>query len=159
MIRVSYLIKDYMRKDIVTIDAEASAVVASKTMMDNNIGYLIVLKNNQSAGIVTERDLVLKVMAKEREASKIKISDIMSTPLITIDPDTSVEDAVNTMVKHSIRRLPVVRDTILYGVFTLRNLALHFNEYEDEVVRHIIKSIKAILQDETRSKAVSQYWV
>ena len=141
-----------------TIDAEASTVVVQKTMMDNSIGHLIVLKNDQPVGIVTKQDLILKVMAKERELSKSKVSDIMSTPLITIDPDASVEDAVNAMVKHGVQRLPVVRDSIMYGIFTVWDLAQHFNEYEDEVVRHIIESIKAIIGDESSPKAINQFW-
>ena len=141
---MSYRIKDYMRKNIITVDAEASASTASKTMMENIVGYLIVLQNDQPAGIVTERDLVLKVMAKEREPLKVKVSEVMSTPLVTIDPDASVEDAVKTMVEHGIRRLPVVREGIIYGIFTARDLARHFNEYEDRVTKDIIRSMSMI---------------
>ena len=127
-----------------TVDAEASAVIASKTMMENNVGYLIVLKNDQPAGIVTEKDLVVKVMAKEIEPSKIKVYEVMSTPMITIDPDATVEDAVITMAEHGIRRLPVVRDGILYGIFTSRDLAKHFKEYEDRVTQNIVRSMATL---------------
>ena len=141
---MSYLIKDYMIKEIATIDVENSAAEASKMMLDKVVGYLIVLENGQPAGIVTEKDLVLKVMAKEKEPSKVKASEIMSTPLITIDPDATVEDAVKTMVQHGIRRLPVVRDSIIYGMFTSRDLAKHFNEYEDRITKDIIRSMSMV---------------
>ena len=130
---MSFQIKNYMRKDIATIDVEYTAAEASKMMMDKVIGYLIVLERGKPTGIVTERDLVLKIMAKQKDPLKVKVSEIMSTPLVTIDPDTTLEDAVSTMVKHGIRRLPVVRQDILYGVFTARDLAKHFNEYENRV--------------------------
>ena len=134
-----YLVKDYMRKDIATVDIETSAVEVSKIMSKKNVGYLIVLDKGQPAGIVTERDLVQKVMAKEKNQSKTVVREFLSTPLITVDPDATVEEAVKTMAKCGVRRLPVVRNNIIYGMFTARDLAKHFNEYEDSVSRDIIK--------------------
>jgi CBS domain-containing protein len=136
---MSYRIKDYMRKDIVLVNVEASAVEASKLMMEKNIGYLIVCEKSQPIGIVTERDLILKVMAREKDPSKVEVREIMSAPLISIDLDATVEEAVRTMAEHGIRRLPVVRGNIIYGMFTARDLAKHFNEYEESVSRDIIR--------------------
>lgn len=130
---MSYRIKDYMRRDIAKVDVESSAVDASKLMPEKSVGYLIALKNDQPVDIVTERDL-----------SKTKVSEFMSAPLITIDVDASLEDAVKTMLEHGIRRLPVVRGSIIYGMFTARDLAKHFNEYEDRVTRDIIRGIAFI---------------
>ena len=59
--------------------------------------------------MITERDLVQKVMAGEMDPSKVKVSEVMSTPLITVDPDATLEDGVNLMAKHGIQGLPVVR--------------------------------------------------
>jgi len=134
-----YRIKDYMRSDIATVDVGDSALAVSKVMLEKGVGQIIVLEKAQPAGIVTERDLVLKVMAKEREASNVKVSEVMSAPVITIDPDASLEEAVKIMAEHGIRRLPVVRDHIIYGIFTSRDLAKHFNEYEDRVARDIVR--------------------
>lgn len=141
---MSYKIKDYMSKEIFSVGSEASIVVAAKKMAEKNTGYLIVLKNDQPAGIVTENGLVLKVMSLEKEPSKVKVSEVMSTPLITVDPDDSIEDAVKIMVSNGIRRLPVVKDSIIYGIFTSKDLAQHFNEYEDLVTRDIIKHMSII---------------
>lgn len=135
-----YLVRNYMRKDVPTVDVGASAVEASKIMMEKRLGYLIVLEKAQPTGIVTESDLVQKVMAKEKEPSKVKVSEVMSVPLITVDPDATVEDAVRTMAENRIRRLPVVRDNAICGAFTARDLAKHFNKYEDRVLRDIIRS-------------------
>jgi CBS domain-containing protein len=109
---MSYRVKNFMRSEIVTIDVEASAFEASKIMAEKGIGYLIALKKCQPIGIVTERDLVQKVMANKKDPSKVKVSEFMSTPLITIDPDASIGDAASTMAEKGIRRLPVVRDNI-----------------------------------------------
>jgi len=137
---MSYRVKDYMSRDIMTINDGASALEASRLMAERGIGYLIVLENAQPTGMVTERDLVMKIMAKEREPSGVKVSEFMSAPLITIDLNASVEDAVNTMAKHRIRRLPVVLGDVIYGVFTTRDLTKHFSKYQDRVMRDIINA-------------------
>jgi CBS domain-containing protein len=129
-----------MSKEIATVEVGASAAEAPKLMAGKRVGYLIALDKAQPVGIVTERDLVMKVMAKDKDPSKVKISEIMSAPLITIDLDATVEEAVKTMAKHGIRRLPVVRDNVIYGVFTTRDLTKHFSEYEDRVTRDIISA-------------------
>ena len=138
-IEMSYLVKEYMRKDVPTIDSDASALQASKLMVEKTVGHLIVLHNAKPAGIITERDLVSKLLAREKDPSKTKTSQLMSTPLITVDPDASVEEAVRTMVRHKVRRLAVVRGGIIYGMFTARDLAKNFNDYEDRVTKDIIK--------------------
>jgi CBS domain-containing protein len=132
-------VKDYMRKDISTISTEASAIEASKIMSTNKVGYLIALEGGRPAGIVTEKDLVLKVMAADKNPKEAKISDFMSSPLVTIDPDKSIEEAVETMKKHGFRRLPVVKNNIIYGIFTVRDLVDHFDEFEDRLTRDLFR--------------------
>lgn len=139
-----YSIANYMRKDFATVYVGDSAFETSKVMMEKSLGYAIVLDEGKPVGIVTERDLVLKVMAQGKNPSSVKASEIMSTPLITIDPDASLEEAVKIMVKNGIRRLAVVRGGIIYGMFTARDLARHFNEYEDRLTRDIIRSMSSI---------------
>lgn len=138
---MSYKVKDYMTKDVVTINAEDSAFEASKTMTADKRGYLVVLKKGQPFGIITEKDLVRKVMAKGADPSKVKISEVTSAPLITVDPDASIEDAVKIMAENGIRRLPVMRTGILYGMFGGRELAIHFNEYEDKLTRDMMRGM------------------
>jgi len=130
-----------MRQDIVKADMGTSVFEASKIMLEKDIGYLIVLEKDKPVGIVTVRDLALQVIAKARDPQKVKISEIMSSPLVTIDPDSDVQEAVETMIKSGIRTLAVVRDGVLYGTFGARDLASHFNEYSEIVTRDIIKSM------------------
>ena len=133
------IVKNYMRKDISTISTEASATEASKTMSTNKTGYIIALEKGRPVGIVTERDLVLKVMALDKNPKNTMVSDCMSSPLVTIDPDKSVEEAVETMKKHGFRRLPVVKNNIIYGIFTARDLVEHFEEFEDKLTRDLVR--------------------
>lgn len=128
-----------MRKNISTISTEASATEASKTMSTNKTGYIIALEKGRPVGIVTERDLVLKVMALDKNPKNTVVSDCMSSPLITIDPDKSIEEAVETMKKHGFRRLPVVKNNIIYGIFTARDLVEHFEEFEDKLTRDLVR--------------------
>ena len=135
---MSYHIKDYMSKDVVTIEMSESALAASKLMTEKEIGYIIVVSNSKPTGMITERDLVMRIMAKEKDPSKVKVSEVMSAPLITIDLNASVEDAVNMMAKYKIRRLPVVGENRIYGVFTTRDLTKNFSKYEDRVTRDLV---------------------
>ena len=136
---MTFRVKDYMDKSLSTIHAEASVFEASKMMTEDKRGYLIVLERDQVSGIVTEKDLVRKVMAKGVDPVKVKISEVMSTPLLVVDPDETIENAVKTMAENKVRRLPVMRTGILYGMFGDRELALHFNEYEDMITRDMLK--------------------
>ena len=128
-----------MRKEISTISTEASATEASKTMLTGKVGYIIVLDKGRPAGIVTEKDLVLKIMATDKNPNNTKVSLCMSSPLVTIEPDKSIEEAVETMKKHGFRRLPVVKNNIIYGIFTARDLVEHFEEFEDKLTRDIVR--------------------
>lgn len=137
---MSLRVKDCMSKGIETVDGSLSVFEASKIMLNKDVDYLIVIEKAQPAGIITERDLVLKVMAQGKNPLKMKIRECMSTPIITTDPEASIEEAVRTMAKHGIRRLPVVRDTIIYGVFTSQDLTKNFDKYEGKLAREIIFS-------------------
>jgi CBS domain-containing protein len=134
---MSYLVKDYMRKDVVTVDSGASALEASKIMTGKNSGYVIILEKSKPVGIVTEKDLVAKVLAKEKNPLNTKVSEVMSVPLITVNLDATIEDAVRTMAKHRIRRLPIARNSIIYGIFTTRDLARNFSKYEDRITKDL----------------------
>jgi CBS domain-containing protein len=133
-----YLVKDVMSKKVVTIDADTSVATASKTMAQNPRGYAIALEGGQPAGIVTERDVIRKVLAKDLAPGTIKVSQIMSSPLVTIDPDEELTKAAETMKAKNVRKLPVVREGILYGIITARDIVDHFTDYVDKATREIL---------------------
>jgi signal-transduction protein with cAMP-binding, CBS, and nucleotidyltransferase domain len=130
-----------MTKHIATVDVSASALESSRIMMASGLAYVIALEKTKPIGIVTHGDLVLKVMASERNPSKVKVSEVMSSPLVTIGPDATVQEAVDIMAKRRIRRLPVIQDNILEGVFTALNFVRHFNDYEDKVLKDIFRTV------------------
>jgi len=133
-----YLVKELMSTTVVTIDAETSVAAASKTIAQNPRGYAIALKNGQPAGIVTERDVIRKVVAENLAPDRITVAQIMSSPLITVDPDDELSTAAETMKAKNVRKLPVVRNGILYGVITARDIVDHFTDYVDRATKEIL---------------------
>jgi len=128
-----------MKKDILTVEEGASVTEASRSMREKGEGCAIIQKQGAPIGIVTERDVTWKVAGDGRDSSSMKVSEIMSAPLITIDPDADLIEAAKIMEKHKIRRLAVVRKGILLGVLTAADIARHLEGYVDSEVRRILR--------------------
>jgi CBS domain-containing protein len=104
---------DIMTKKVVVLETGRSVDEAAKLMRKHNIGSVIVIdkKNGKKAkGILTERDIVHKLIALGKDPYKIKVDSIMSTPLRVVRPDTSLEDAAKAMRENRVKRLPVVNE-------------------------------------------------
>jgi CBS domain-containing protein len=119
------VVRDIMTKNMVMIDHDKTALEAVRIMSEKGISSLFVVKDNHPIGIVTERDFIKKICAKELPVAEVKISDIMSKILTTAAPDTAIEVAVQRMVNHKIRRLPVMEGGKLVGIITVTDLAKH----------------------------------
>ncbi|MEM1574553.1 MAG: CBS domain-containing protein [Nitrososphaerota archaeon] len=112
------LVKEVMKKNVITIDAEKTIEEACKIMGEKHIGSLIVTINDEPRGIFTERDLVSKVISKNIDIKKAKVKEYMSSPLIFVKPDIHIKEAAKIMVEMHIRRLPVIENDKLVGIFT-----------------------------------------
>jgi len=88
------------------------------------IGSVVITKEGKPEGIVTGRDIALKVIMTDRDASKTRANEIMSSPLITIEPEASVERACEFLAKNDIRRLPVMDNDELVGIISVRNILI-----------------------------------
>lgn len=119
------LVRDIMTKNVVTIAEDKTALDAAKLMAEKGISSLIVVKNGNPEGIITERDFIKKICAKELQISQIKIINIMSKIQTIAEPDTPIEVAVQRMVNRRIRRLPIVQDGKVVGIITVTDLARH----------------------------------
>ncbi|MEM0030165.1 MAG: CBS domain-containing protein [Candidatus Nitrosocaldus sp.] len=119
------LLKDIMIRDVVTISPDKTAQEAARLMAEHGIGSVVVMDSDKVVGIVTERDLVRKVCAKDIPSSRVRIQDVMSTPIITAEPDLPIEAAVQRMFNNKIRRLPVVENGKLVGIVTISDIAKH----------------------------------
>lgn len=104
---------DIMTESVVVVPFGKSASEVAKIMKKHNIGSVIVvanMNNKQAKGIITERDLVLKIVAEGKDPNTLKAEEIMNSPLRVVRPDTSIEDASKAMKENKIKRLPVVND-------------------------------------------------
>lgn len=122
---VSAVVRDIMTKEIVTIDADRYALEAAKMMTEKGISSLFVVRDGNPVGIVSERDFIKKICAKELDVAKVKAGEIMSKILTTATPDTPIEVAVQRMVNHKIRRLPIMEAGRVVGIITVTDLAKH----------------------------------
>lgn len=136
---MSYLVKRYMSRKVPTIEEHASVTEAAKVMTKSGKGYIIVLREGKPSGIVTEHDFVAKVVAGGKDPANVSVVEIMSSPLITIDPDEDLLKASALMRKHKIRRLPVMKGGVIYGVITARDIAQRCGEYVDRATRDLVR--------------------
>jgi CBS domain-containing protein len=115
--------KDVMVKDIVKVSSCALVDNAVKVMNKNNIGCLIIEDNGETRGIVTQRDLLKKVLEKARDPRKLVVSDIMTKKLIVGSPNMEIHEAARLMFQKKIKKLPIVENGKLVGLITLSNIA------------------------------------
>jgi CBS domain-containing protein len=138
---MSYLVKDFMIKEVNTVGSDENVLEVSKIMAADQSykGYVIVLEMGKPVGIVTERDLVNKVLAENLDPATMSVNQIMSTPLITIDLEDDLLTASNVTQEHGIRKLVVERDEILYGILTANDIAQNCGDYVDKSVKDILR--------------------
>jgi len=121
---MSLKLEDVMVKDLIGVEVKVSVKKAVELMNKHEIGCLIVMERGKLAGIVTERDMIKRVLLESKDPEKIKVSKIMSKPVIVGKPQMNVEDAVKLMFNRNIKKLPVVDDDHLVGLVTLTDLVL-----------------------------------
>ena len=135
----TYLVRHYMDTSIASTEGNIDVVDAAKQMSTAGKGYLIILDRGHPTGIVTDSDLVKKVLAAEKDPKKVLIKDIMSTPLITTDPDEDLVAASELLKKHDIKQAPAVKGGIIYGVLTTEGISKQFVDYLDRSSRDIMR--------------------
>lgn len=116
-------VKDIMVSPVLTISEERSVQEAAKLMGKRRRGCLIVTRRGRPVGILSDSDIIKRVVAKDAKPSKIKVKEVMSSPLITIGPEDDILTAVRKMKKNNIHRLPVVSRGKLVGIISLSDVA------------------------------------
>jgi CBS domain-containing protein len=111
-------VRDVMTRTVVTATPDMSAAQAGKKMVENRVGSVIIVKDGRPVGIVTESDMVAKVIFKNVKPSSIKLEQLMSKPLITTKSSDDIHEAVLMMAQKKIRRLPVIDGDELVGIIT-----------------------------------------
>jgi CBS domain-containing protein len=111
-------VKEIMTRDVVTVDIKSDVQKLAKKMLTYKVGSVIVTDKNQPVGIVTERDIVRKIVSRNLKPEEISIKELMTTPLLTVPSTEDVTDIMHKMVKLEIRRLPIVEKGKLVGLVT-----------------------------------------
>jgi len=118
-------IRDVMTANPTAQAATTSIADAARAMREKDIGDVIVLDDdNRVCGMVTDRDIVVRAVADDRQPSEVRLGDICSRDLAAVGPDEAVEDAVRTMRENALRRLPVIDNGRPVGIVTLGDLAI-----------------------------------
>lgn len=117
------LVKEAMKTNLAVVDPSMTVIDAAKLMKKRKIGNVIVVQDSHPVGILTESDIIRKVLAEEKNPTKVTVREAMSTPILIIDPYVSLEDAMKKMSKCNIRRLPVIENDKLIGIITLKDIS------------------------------------
>lgn len=118
------LVRHMMTEAPKTLSPERTAGDAAGLMAQYDIGAVPVMRGAELAGIVTDRDLVLRVMARRQDPSSVTLGEILTRVLTTVTPDAKLSEARDVMAEHRVRRLPVVKDGELVGIVSLGDVAL-----------------------------------
>ncbi len=111
-------VKEIMTRDPITIDKSIKISDAAKKMVELDVGSLIVMDGHNPIGILTERDMVKKIISKNVNPDSLSLTKVMTTPLITLNGDEDMQKAIDLMLKMHIRRVPIVEDQKLVGLVT-----------------------------------------
>jgi len=115
------MVRDVMNTNVVVAKLEATIREASEVMDKYNIGSLVVVGEKGIAGIITEHN-VLETVAANKNPDETKVGDVMSPEVVTVSPDSTIEQAVDLMVEHKIKKLPVVEGDKLLGIITASDI-------------------------------------
>jgi CBS domain-containing protein len=131
-------IREVMTPAPETIQADRPASEAAKKMKEADAGMIPVMDNGNLLGTVTDRDIALRVVAEGKDPQSTTVGEIASRDIVTVQPDDDLDDALQKMAKHQVRRLPVVEDGRLIGVVAQADVAREGNE---EAVGHTVEEI------------------
>jgi CBS domain-containing protein len=141
---VSILVRHAMTTPPQTIDPDMNAADAAALMRSEDIGVLPVVKDGELVGLVTDRDLVLRVVAERLNPLQVKVGDIATRSPITVTPDMRVSEARQLMEQHRVRRLPVMKGRELVGVLSLGDVA-----WADASTREVGEALRAVSESES----------
>jgi len=117
------LVKEIMKKNVVTIDSNDSVLNACNKYRDFKVGCLVVMDNKTCVGIVTERDLIERTICEHKDPLNTKVSEIMSKNLKTVHGLDTLETAINIMKENNIKKLPVVFKEGIVGIITVTDIS------------------------------------
>jgi CBS domain-containing protein len=121
-------VRDAMTEDPRSIGATATVVDAARLMREEHIGSLPITDGEQLVGMITDRDITTRVVAEAADPKVTSVGDVYSGDLVSVEPDNDLQEALQLMARHQVRRLPVVESGRLVGIVAQADIALSENE-------------------------------
>ena len=138
-LRERMLVKDIMSSPVISIYENDNAYEAARLMDKHNVGCVVVIdKQGKPLGVITERDLVVRVLARNNQPSKLIAKEVMSSPLITVDPDEKLGETARRMSKIKIRRLGVMYKGNLVGLISTSTSILSLSFVKNTVLYEVV---------------------
>ena len=122
-------INEVMTRDPITVDKQTTLAEVAKHMRDSDIGSLIVTDEGSAAGIVTDRDIVVRAVADGQDPTSTTVGQVATPNAVTLTPDQSVDDAIDVVREHNVRRVPVVQDGRPVGIVSIGDLAIERDKH------------------------------
>jgi CBS domain-containing protein len=140
---MSILVRHAMTPSPQTVSPDMSAADAAGLMRSEDIGVLPVVADDKLIGLVTDRDLVLRVLAERKDGMATRVGDVLTRSPVTVTPDMRLSEARELMESHKVRRLPVMKGDELVGILSLGDVA-----WQDASTREIGEALKAVSESE-----------
>lgn len=119
--------RDIMSRKVITIESDVPASDIAKLMDRNKVSSIIVTKDNKPFGVISERDMVSKVVAQNKRPAEIKTTELMTLPLIVVGPLTPAEEVAEKMILNKVRRVVVTDDKQVLGIITVTDFVKHLH--------------------------------
>jgi CBS domain-containing protein len=134
---------DKKGREVICIATEATVFDAVKLMVERNVGALLVTAGDEITGIFTERDYLRRIAVEGRRSRDTLVRDVMSSPVVVVTPETSVEEGMAMMSERRIRHLPVVDDGGIAGMISIGDLVRHQSRQQSFQIQYLTDYITA----------------
>ena len=141
---MAILIKDEMKRDVFVAGPSDSVKAAIQLMALKDIGCVVSVDRNKPVGILTERDIIKKVVATGVDLDNIKVMDVMTKKLISMESSKTVQEAVDLLEKKGIKRLPVIEYGKLIGIVTMTDLLKALRKIENDESKKLRRTVKEL---------------
>jgi CBS domain-containing protein len=143
--------ENVMTTEVAVMNESESVKKAVDVMAQEGVNAVIVTVEGKAVGIVTERDILKRIVAEDKDARKTKLKRIMSSPLVTIEPSTDLEEAARLMFEKKMKNLPVVHENRLIGLINLQDICLFQPE--------ILKLLRETMETPKNIQKVLRYYI